>query len=186
MSNKAARRARGFTLLELTVVLFILMLATVLVAPAFSRSFGQTQLKAAARDIAAVCRLARAQAIANQYILEVVVDRQTNRYWLRGPDWIVGRLGGIDRVETVEDPEQPWLAQIRQARVRSLPSGVSLTSVLLATGPLPPDERGVIAFFPQGSSSGGSIDLADGQGRGYRIVVEASIGSVRIRTPDAA
>ncbi|NJD67841.1 MAG: hypothetical protein C3F12_01390 [Candidatus Methylomirabilota bacterium] len=186
MNNRARREAGGFTLLELTVVLFILMLATVLVAPAFNRSFGQAQLKATTRDIAALCRLARTQAIANQDILEVVFDRQTNRYWLRGPDWIVSRLGGIDRVETVEDPEQPWLAQIRQARVRSLPPGVSLKSVLLATGPLLPDERGVIVFFPQGSSTGGSIDLADEKGRGYRIVVDASVGLVRISTGEAA
>lgn len=174
------RGVRGFTLLELTVVLFILMLVTALVAPAFNRSFGQAQLKAATRDIVALCRLARTQAIANQDVLEVVFDRQTNRYWLRGPDWIVGRLSGIDRVETVEDPGQPWQAQIRQARVRSLPPGVSLKSVLLATGPLLPDERGVIAFFPQGSSTGGSIDLSDEKGRGYRIVVDASIGLARI------
>lgn len=177
---------KGFTLLELTVVIFILMLATVLVAPAFSRSFGQAQLKAATRDIVTLCRFARTQAIANQDVLEVVFDRQTNRYWLRGPDWIVGRLSGIDRVETVEDPEQPEQVQIRQARVRSLPPGVSLKSVLLATGPLLPEERGVIAFFPQGSSTGGSIDLADERGRGYRITVDPSVGLVRISTAENA
>lgn len=160
------------------MVLFILTLVTVLIAPTFSRSFGQVRLKASARDIAAVCRFARAQAIAYQGVLEVVLDRQTNRYWLRGPDWIVGRLSGIDQASTVEDPEQP--VQIRQARIRSLPPGVSLTSVLLATGPLRPDERGVIAFFPYGSSTGGAIDLSDERGRAYRIVVDPSAGLVRI------
>jgi Tfp pilus assembly protein FimT len=168
------------------VVLFILALATALIAPAFSRSFGQAQLKAATRDLTALCRFARTQAIAYQDVLEVVLDRQTNRYWLRGPDWIVGRLSGIDRVETVEDPGQPWQAQIRQARVRSLPPGVSLKSVLLATGPLRSDERGAIAFFPQGSSTGGSIDIADEKGRAYHIVVDPSVGLVRISTAEAA
>lgn len=184
MNNRTVRGASGFTLLELTVVLFILTLATVLVAPAFSRSFGQAQLKAATRDLAALCRLARTQAIANQDVLEVVLDRQTNRYWLRGPDWIVGRLSGVDHVATVEDPEQQ--VQMRQARVRSLPPGVSLKSVLLATGPLRSDERGGIAFFPQGSSTGGSIDLSDEKGRAYRIVVDPSVGMVRISTAENA
>lgn len=186
LNNRTGQCTRGFTLLELTVVLFILMLATALVAPAFSRSFGQAQLKAATRDIVTLCRFARTQAIANQDILEVVLDRQTNRYWLRGPDWIVGRLSSIDRVEAVEDPEQPWQAQIRQARVRSLPPGVSLKSVVLATGPLLPDERGVIAFFPQGSSTGGSIDLSDEKGRSYRIIVDPSVGLVRISPAENA
>lgn len=182
MNNRPVRGASGFTLLELTVVLFILTLATVLVAPAFSRSFGQVQIKASARDIAALCRFARTQAITNQDVLEVVLDRQTNRYWLRGPDWIVGRLSGIDQVATVEDPEQQ--VQMRQARVRSLPPGVSLKSVFLATGPLRSDERGGIAFFPQGSSTGGSIDLSDEKGRVYRIVVDPSVGLVRISTAE--
>ena len=184
MNSRMVRGARGFTLLELTVVLFILTLVTVLVAPTFSHSFGQAQIKASARDIAALCRFARTQAIANQDVLEVVLDRQTNRYWLRGPDWIVRRLSGIDQVSTVEDPEQQ--VQIRQARVRSLPPGVSLKSVLLTTGPLQSDERGAIAFFPQGSSTGGSIDLSDEKGRTYRIVVDPSIGLIRISITENA
>jgi general secretion pathway protein H len=174
-----SRRA-GFTLLELIVVLFILTLVTALVAPAFSRSFGQAQLKAATRDLAALCRFARTQAITYQGVVEVVLDRQTNQYWLRGPEWIISRLGRIDQVATVEDPGQPWQVQIRQARVRPLPAGVSLNSVVLDTGPLREDERGTIAFFPQGSSTGGEVVLSDEKGRGYRIVVDASMGLVRI------
>lgn len=176
------RSAHGFTLLELTVVLFILVLVIALVAPTFRHSFGRTQLKASARDIAALCRFARMQAIANQNVVEVVLDRQANRYWLRGPDWIIGRLSGIDVAPTVEDPEQR--VQMRQARIRSLPPGVSLQAVFLATGPIRSDERGVIAFFPQGSSTGGSIDLSDEKGRAYRITVDASVGLVRIRTAE--
>jgi general secretion pathway protein H len=182
LSNRTARGTKGFTLLELIVVLFILTLVIAMVAPTFSQSFGQTQLKASARDIAALCRFARTQAIANQDVLEVVLDRQTNRYWLRGPDWIVGRLSGVDQVSTVEDSDQQ--VQMRQARVRPLPPGVSLKSVLLATGPLQSDERGAIAFFPQGSSTGGSIDLSDAKGRAYRIVVDPSGGMVRISTAE--
>ena len=136
----------GFTLLELTVVLFILALATALIAPGFRRSFGQLPLRAATRDIAALCRYARTQAITHHGVLEVVLDRRTNTYWLRGPEWIVGRLGGIEQVAAVEDPEQPWQARMQQAHVRSLPAGITLKSVVLDTGPLRGDERGSIAF----------------------------------------
>lgn len=177
---------RGFTLLELIVTLFILSLATALVAPAFNRQFGSLRLKAAARDIATLCRFARSQAIARQGVLEVVLDRQANAYWLRGPDWIVGRLSHIDQAATVEDPGQPWQAQTRQARVRTLPEGVILTSVVLDTRLLGENERGAIAFFPQGSSTGGEIALLDEKGRGYRIVVDPSIGLVRVSPMEAA
>jgi prepilin-type N-terminal cleavage/methylation domain-containing protein len=179
--NPGPSRAAGFTLLELTIVLFILALATALVAPAFNRSSGQLRLKAATRDIAALFRFARTQAIGHHGVLEVVLDRGTNTYWLRGPEWIVSRLGGIDQVATVEDPEQPWQARMRQARVRSLPAGISLKSVVLDTGPLRDDERGSIAFFPQGSSTGGEVWVLDEKGRGYQIVIDPSIGLVRVR-----
>lgn len=184
MNDNTVRGERGFSLLELTVVLFILTLAIALIAPTFSRSFGQVRLKASARDIAALCRFARAQAIAYQDVLEVVFDRQTNSYWLRGADRIIGRLGGVDQASTVEDSDQS--VQMRQARIRVLPSGVSLKSVLLATGPLQSDERGVIAFFPYGSSTGGEIDLSDEKGRVYRIVVDPSVGLVRINAAENA
>ena len=176
----------GFTLLELTVVLFILALATALIAPGFKRSFGQLPLKAATRDIAALCRFARTQAIRHQGVLEVVLDRGANTYWLRGPDWVVSRLGGVERVATVEDPAQPWQARMRQARVRSLPAGVTLKSVVLDTGPLRDDERGSIAFFPQGSSTGGEVWVLDEKGRGYQIVIDPSIGLVRVRAATTA
>lgn len=184
--HPAPRTVSGFTLLELIVVLFILTMAAALVAPAFSRSFGQLRVKAAARELAALCRFARTQAISSQAVLEVVMDRRTNTYWLRGPDWIVGRLGGIEHVATAEDPEQPWEVRMRQARVRTLPAGVTLKSVVLETGPLGEEERGTIAFFPQGSSTGGEVWVSDDKERGYRIVVDPSIGLVRIRPETAA
>ena len=87
---------------------------------------------------------------------------------------------------TAENPEQPWQARLRQARVRPLPPGVTLKSVVLDLGPLREDERGAIAFFPQGSSTGGQVWVSDEKGRGYRIVVDPSIGLVRIREGLAA
>jgi len=177
-------RKTGFTLLELIVVLFILTLLTALVAPAFNRSFGQAQLKAAARDLAALCRFARTQAIISQVVLEVVLDRRTNSYWLRRPDPIVGDLRDSDRVAPAQNLEQS--IQNREARVRSLPAGVTLKSVIIETGPLLEEERGAITFFPEGSSTGGEIWLADEKGRGYRIVVDSSVGLVHVNAAEKA
>jgi general secretion pathway protein H len=171
----------GFTLLELVAVLFILTLGAALIAPRFGRSFGQVQLRAAARDVAALCRFARTQAISHQGVVEVVLDRRTNAYWLRGPDWIVGHLGGTTQVGTAEGPEQPSQARMLQARTRALPAGITLKSVVLDTGPLREDEHGAIAFFPQGSSTGGEVWVADEKGRGYRIMIDSSVGLVRVR-----
>jgi hypothetical protein len=111
----------------------MLALAAALVAPVFTRSFGPLRLKAASRDLAALCRFARTQAITNQVALEVVLDRGANAYWLRGPDWVISRLGGIEQAATAEDPEQPW--QLRLQPVCGLPAGVT-KSVILDLGTL--------------------------------------------------
>jgi hypothetical protein len=68
-----------------------------------------------------------------------------------------------------------------QARTRSLPAGITLKSVVLDTGPLREDEHGAIAFFPQGSSTGGEVWVSDEKGRGYRIMIDSSVGLVRVR-----
>ncbi len=184
--HPAHRTSWGFSLLELTVVIFILILAGALVAPGFSRSFGQLRLKAATRDLAALFRFARTQAVSSQGVLEVVLDRHTNTYWLQGPDWIIGRPSRSDQGAAEQNLEQPRQAQMTQARMRPLPAGVTLKSVVLDTGPIREDERGSIAFYPQGSSTGGEVVVSDEKGRGYKIVVDPSVGLVRIEAGPAA
>lgn len=184
--HAAPRTSAGFSLLELTVVIFILILAGALVAPGFSRSFGQLRLKAATRDLAALFRFARTQAVSSQGVLEVVLDRHTNTYWLQGPDWIIGGPSGSDQGAAEQNLEQPRQAQMVQARMRPLPAGVTLKSVVLDTGPLREDERGSIAFYPQGSSTGGEVVVSDEKGRGFKIVVDPSVGLVRIEAGPAA
>ncbi|HLC21370.1 MAG TPA: GspH/FimT family pseudopilin [Candidatus Methylomirabilis sp.] len=184
--HPAPRTSAGFSLLELAVVIFILILAAALVAPGFSRSFGQLRLKAATRDLAALFRFARTQAVSSQGVLEVVLDRHTNTYWLQGPDWNIGGPSGSDQGAAEQNLEQPRQAQMVQARMRPFPAGVTLKSVVLDTGPLREDERGSIAFYPQGSSTGGEVVVSDEKGRGFKIVVDPSVGLVRIEAGPAA
>ena len=164
----------------------LLVLAAALVAPGFSRSFGQLRLKAATRDLAALFRFARTQAVSSQGVLEVVLDRHTNTYWLQGPDWNIGGPSGSDQGAAEQNLEQPRQAQMVQARMRPFPAGVTLKSVVLDTGPLREDERGSIAFYPQGSSTGGEVVVSDEKGRGFKIVVDPSVGLVRIEAGPAA
>ena len=58
-------RARGFTLLELVLVLALIALASLLAAAALGGGFDGMRLRAAAKEVAAQLRFTRAQAIAN-------------------------------------------------------------------------------------------------------------------------
>lgn len=74
MGNGVVRTERGFTLLELIVVLAILALAAGLAAPSISRSTDALRLRAEVAGFSAVLRHAREQAITTRQPHRVVVE----------------------------------------------------------------------------------------------------------------
>jgi len=123
----------GFTLLELLIVLMLMGLITALTIPVFSGSVSTTQLKSAAREVAAGLRLARDQAIAQKSptVLELDVTARAFR--------------------VLPDP-----------RVHALPSGIDI-KLFTAQSDLVNDRVGAIRFYPDGGSNGGRITLAAGE-----------------------
>jgi len=131
----AAGPARGFTLLEILVVLSIASLLLTLVPLAFSGSVDLVRSKGAARELAATLQAARSRAVAGNLVVAVELNAATGRY----------RVGanGDERV---------------------LPDGVRLTLVEVEK-PDDGSDRGRIRFFPDGSSSGARLRLNDGERR---------------------
>jgi general secretion pathway protein H len=72
---------RGFTLLEVILVMGIIALASVLAAAAMGGGFKGMQLKASARQVASNLRYTRAQAIATGQPQRFVIDPQRH-VWL--------------------------------------------------------------------------------------------------------
>lgn len=72
--TRAARRQRGFTLIEIVVVMTIIAAATLLAAMAVSGGFERMEIRSASKAIAANLRYARAQAIATGAPQRFVVD----------------------------------------------------------------------------------------------------------------
>jgi len=73
---------RGFTLIELLVVLTILVLLAGLAAPAFTRQYHEAKLRAAARDLVALMRYARSQAVVEGTTYRLNIDRDASRLWV--------------------------------------------------------------------------------------------------------
>ncbi len=140
--------AAGFTLIELVVVLAILALAAVLAAGALMPVSPGTAARAAAGELASALRLARAQAIAEDRPIGLVLDVAAHRY----------RVG--------------------RAAVVPLPAVLRL-SLLTARGEVISGSTGSIRFNPDGSSSGGRIDVAGGS-RHISVRVEWLSGRVSI------
>lgn len=124
-------RAPGFSLAEVLVVLIVASLALAAIPPLFSAAMPGTEVKGAARQLAASLRYARYQAITQRREVALILDLERRRYRL-------------------------------QEREFRLPEGLSLT---LTTGrtEVIGERRGMIRFFPDGSSSGGRIEVASGK-----------------------
>jgi len=78
------RKACGFTLLELLVVLAIAGMLMALVPPVVSAVVPGTRVKVAARDLAATLREARNLAVMRSTTIDVQFDAETQTYVVAG------------------------------------------------------------------------------------------------------
>ena len=82
MTTTSATGNRAFTLIELSIVVFIMAMVMALSAPTFVRSYNSALLSETVRAFTTTCQLARLQAVSRQAnaVLHVDVDRQV--FWL--------------------------------------------------------------------------------------------------------
>lgn len=126
------RRRRGFTLLEILVVLALMSLMYALVPPLFSAG-GTTELRAAARQLAAGLRKARGHAIASREEATLTVDVEKRRFKVAG-----------------------------DVREYALPASADL-KVFTAQSEVVREDVATIRFYPDGSSTGGAVTVARGE-----------------------
>ncbi len=126
------KSSRGFTLLEILVVMVIAGLMISLSPPMFSGAVSSTQLKGSARDLVIALREARSKAIIHNSEQLVYLDLKTPRY----------RIGN--------------------AKPLALPKNVSMAVEVVTGVTLTEQAQHVLRFFPDGSSSGELITLSGG------------------------
>jgi general secretion pathway protein H len=105
---------KGFTLLELIVVLFIVVLGFSVVGINLSSGNDATELKVAARDIVSALRFARGQALISHQETTVTLDLAENTYTVSGRDKVYSLAKAIDvTVVTAQNEIAEGLASIR-------------------------------------------------------------------------
>ena len=129
MVNAKSEMSRGFTLVELMVVIAVIALVTGLATPLLYRVLPGLQIEAAAKDLSATLRRARSAAIGGNRAALVEFDVAAASYQ-RLPD----------------------------GDVEDLPEGVGIALIAARSEQLDED-RGRIRFYPDGSSTGGRITL---------------------------
>ncbi len=142
---------KGFSLLELLVVLFIMGLSISLVAPAMIGGVDKLRLNTASRELSASLRYARSLAVSLGKKQAINIDIDTGGYWLN------------------EDKDN----------MRYLPSDVHFRS-LTVQGQEVSTGTGAIVFYPNGNTSGGVISVAADPNRSCQIRTRLITGIVEV------
>jgi general secretion pathway protein H len=127
------RAQRGFTLLEIIVVLVIGAIAYSLLLGIPFRGATSSDLKAAARTVASGLRQAQTMAITTRRDASLTVDVEAREYTLPG-----------------------------ESAPRTLPKGIDL-KLYTAQSEVTSDRKAAIRFYPDGSSTGGRVTLSVGE-----------------------
>jgi len=130
IAQPAFGQFRGFTLLELVVVLALATLLIALVPPLISSAIPGVELKSSARLVASGLRLAREEAIRTGREVAFTLNLEDRSYQVEGP-----------------------------FRFISLPKGLDL-KLIAAESEMQNDQLGSIRFFADGGSTGGRVILA--------------------------
>lgn len=85
ISRTGISSKRGFTLLEIVVVLFIVSLVMAIVLPSFA-GFGESKLKSEAREMASIFRYMNDSAVSRKETFLIRFDLDKNMVTWQGPD----------------------------------------------------------------------------------------------------
>ncbi|CAH1191094.1 General secretion pathway protein H [Candidatus Nitrotoga sp. BS] len=132
MGRIKSRVSAGFTLLELLVVLMLMVMVYAMAVPMISAGLPGTELKGAARQLAAGLRQARSLAVTRKVESTLTLDVEKRNFKVSGDQ-----------------------------RRYVLPAKLDI-SLFTAQSEMLPDRVGAIRFYPDGSSTGGRITVTSG------------------------
>ena len=173
--------ARGFTLLEVILTVFVLGIVTAISMPTIGRSAEAIRTRAEIAGFSAIFRYAREQAITQQRPYAVVVNPEARTVSVkrladdaRRYDVIkkeIARDDDAKKKDKDKDEEKDKDKVDRTERTRALSDRLVIQPML------PPPAT--VTFQPQGVSSGGEFRLSTGN-IVYRVTVEPMTGRVKV------
>jgi len=167
MQTLPTGKPRGFTLLELLVVLFMMILMSGIVVAAMGPALADAKLRAGARTLIAALRYARSYAITYQAETEVVIDTE--------------RRGVSISTHTTDAQGAPIVRPVTTpaGRFRALPEGLTVAVKQASTSTDTPGELSTITitFSVLGQAAQDTlITVSDPKGRQRVIHLDALTG----------
>lgn len=177
-----ARRRRGFTLIEIMVVVVIIMVLVGLAAPGMRSTIQSTRMKTAARELVGTLRLARNYAIISEHPVSIEFDLEKYRYHAYVLDHLGNKLEIRKRnYKSSAEDRLPPLSR-RLSSWQELPYKVYISAVY-TSAPLTEDtDLAQVIFYADGSASPTTIALEDftDKPRTMSIEVYRSTGMARV------
>ena len=161
---------KGFTLIEVVIVLTILVLAASLVTSSMSNLSRTIELKAAAKKVSGILRYYRSEAINKGVVYQVLFDSESK----------VVKVQSVSLAEPVEEKEGDEKKEGNGVKtLYGLPEGVRMKELDFPAPEFPCDLPAV-EFYPNGGSNGGSVLLDNRERKGYKVKVHFITGAVEI------
>jgi len=159
------RPSQAYTLVELTVVIFLIGLMLSFTIPRIQHNLLNDDLKAATRRMIAMVRNLRDMAVRDQRVYRLHFDMESNRFWV---EW-----DGI----TLEEQEDA------RENASSPPGEVRILDICRRQTGKQDMGEAVIHFIPKGYVEYAVIHLGKDEERAHTIVLSPFVGT--IKTHDA-
>ena len=152
----------GFTLLELTLVMFFMAIIAGLSTPFVMSTLDRMELQTSARKVASALRYARSEAIASKKPVVFSGNLDRNQFWVTQ-----GHNNKTPKITSLTDPIRldHFINEGEDNLFR--------------------DDEFTVTFFPQGNSSGGLIGMNINESRSsenyYAISIDPITGKTKIK-----
>jgi len=167
-------RNRGFSLIEMVVVLVLISLSIALVTPSLSRFSKKVELKATAQKVSGILRYFRSESIQKGRVYQILFDSGTGEIRIRALEGEEKEMEGKQ-----EEGKKGTEEAAAQERRYPLPGGIQMKEFKIPSPEFPSDLP-TIEFYPTGGSNGGAILLEMQDQKGYWIKVHFLTGIVGI------
>ena len=157
---------RGFTVIELLVVMIIIAIAFFAVRPSLMHSVYANQNRAALRDLAGMLGGARTQAITRGRLVRVLVAPGSGEVWAEM------------QTDPTLDRSQFETVPIGGRTTLVLPEYVGVADLQVGGAEGNARKESVIYFYPDGRTTGASLALQCANGEAFLVEISPVTGKV--------